>query len=66
MTIVSHCEVFETKGGQLMFIERYVDTPCTSFWRYGFFYSSGGKQYSEVYKDMLLSKPNKKRLAERY
>ena len=63
MTIVSHCEVFETKAGQQMFIERYVDKPFfKSFWRYGFIYSSGGI----VHKDMLTSKPNKKRLIEKY
>lgn len=59
MTIVYKREEFEAGSGEDMWIEQYAEKPhFNKFWRYG---SSG-----RVWSDMLLSKPNKKRLIETY
>lgn len=43
----------------IMFIEQYADKPdFVKFWRYG--------TEGRIWKNCLLSKPNKKRLIENY
>ena len=67
MTIVYHYEAFVTNAGQTAFIERYADSPhFTKFWRYGVIHDDGIERFAQVYKEMLLSRPNKKRLIQTF
>lgn len=58
MTTTLKYEEFETNGGVTVYIEKYQDKGKPAFWRYG---PIGG-----VWSDMLMTKPNKKRIIEMY
>lgn len=59
MTIVYKSETFVTRSGEEMFIEQYAEKPFyIKFWRYGF--------KDRAISDMLLNRPNKKKLINKY
>lgn len=59
MTITHKYEEFTSESGLKMFIEQYSEkTNFVKFWRYGV--------NGIIWKDCLLSKPNKKKLIENY
>ena len=65
MTIIYHYETFVTNAGQTAFIERYADSPhFTKYWRYGVIHNDRIEPFAQVYKESLLSRPNKKRIKE--
>jgi hypothetical protein len=67
MTRTLKYEEFVSNSGLMLFIEQYADKPhFAPLWRYGSKFEYNGKTYSQIYGRDLMSKPNKKRLIERY
>lgn len=63
MTIDFYDEVFTTTSGEKMFITQYAEKPhFVKLWMYGFVYNG----YRKAVSNGLLSKPNKKRLIQKY
>lgn len=59
MEIVYKREEFSANSGLQIFVEQYAEKPnFVKFWRYG--------ANNCIWKDMLLTKPNKSRLIKTY
>lgn len=67
-TTVLKTETFSVKSGQRMYIEQYGDKPhFTPVWRYGFIYERDGSEvFDRPISDMLLARPNKQRLINKF
>jgi hypothetical protein len=64
MTTANKTEYFTTLSGTKMYVEQYAEAPYfVKMWRYGFLY---GDDRAVVEKDMLLSKPRKSQLINKY
>lgn len=67
MTTIVKYEEFVSNAGTVLFIEKYIDKDRQrEFYRYGDILTWNGLKYHRTLNDYLTSKPNKKRLTERY
>lgn len=67
MTTTLKFEEFPAKPGITLFVEQYADKDRKrAYWRYGYIIDWKGLRYHRILNDWLTSRPNKKRLAERY
>lgn len=67
MTTTLKYEEFETNSGVTVYIEKYQDKGKPAFWRYGSkTMMRNGVCITTKWGDMLLNKPNRKRIIERY
>lgn len=60
MTITSNHKEYKDDFGTVYFVEKYWDkhTPNRTYWRYGYVEPKGKR----IIKDMLLSRPNLKKM----
>lgn len=64
-TILKREEIRNSDDNATITIERYADKGCVPFWRYYCTYDHSPRAIIRG-RDMLLTKPSKKRLAEQF